>query len=228
MAKLYGHQLRWELKYYITQGEYLVLRQRLAAAMPRDAHSGANGYLIRSLYFDDIYNSAMWEKANGDMMRKKYRIRLYQDQSIHLEKKMKYNQMTAKDSTEITRRLADALIGGDLSAIPLGRNPLVDEMYGEMRTKQLRPVVIVDYLREAYVYQAGNVRITFDRNIASGQFNHDLFDGLPAPVPVLPPGVMVLEVKYDNVLPDHIRGILNTVNGTRSAISKYGLCRRYH
>ena len=232
MATLNGKQLRYELKYFITEGEYIVLRDRLRAAMPLDAYAGAEtqGYHIRSLYFDDIYNTAMWEKQNGVMIRKKFRIRIYnlQDKSIKLEKKMKYDQMTAKTSATLTRKMCDSILNNDWTSIQLGKNALIDELYADMRTKLLKPVVIVDYNREAYTYEAGNVRITFDRFLHSGQFSTDIFSGHVSTVPILPPGVMILEVKYDNFLPPHIQGILASVKATRSAISKYALCRRYH
>jgi len=225
-------QLRHEIKYFISYGEYLVLRDKLMAAMPMDDHAIRNlrGYHIRSLYFDDINNSAMWEKMDGVQDRQKYRIRIYnlQDSPIHLENKMKFTQMTAKASCTLTRELTEDILAGDWTRIPLGENPVLDGFYAQMRAKVLRPVVIVDYFREAYVYPVGNVRITFDKDLHTGVFSHDLFSGRSAPVPVLEPGQMILEVKYDNVLPPHIQGIINTCNGQRSAISKYSLCRRFH
>ena len=232
MANMGKHQLRYELKYIITEGEYVAMRDRLLAAMPLDRNADASNrlYHIRSLYFDDIYNTSMTEKESGVMVRKKYRIRIYnlQDRVIHLEKKMKFDQMTAKDSTSLTRKMAEALIRGDWMNVPLGRDPLLDEFYADMRTRLLRPAVIVDYYREAYTFPAGNVRVTFDRDLHSGQFSRDLFADHPSPVPILDPGTMLLEIKYDNFLPAHLLGILQSHKGQRMAISKYTLCREYH
>ena len=99
-------QLRHEVKYFISYGEYLVLRDKLMAAMPMDEHSvkQSRGYHISSLYFDDINNSAMWEKMDGVQDRQKYRIRIYnlKDSPIHLENKMKFSQMTAKASCALS------------------------------------------------------------------------------------------------------------------------------
>ena len=225
-------KLRHEIKYFITYGEYLVLRDKLFAAIPTDRNAlpDMRGYHIRSLYFDDINNSAMWEKQDGVQNRQKYRIRIYNlsDKVIHLENKMKFSQMTAKASCTLSRELTDDILAGDWTRIPLGENPVLDGFYAHMRAHVLRPVVIVDYFREAYTYPVGNVRITFDKELHTGNFSHDLFSGKAAPVPVLDPGMMILEVKYDDILPSHIQGILNTANAQRSAISKYGLCRRFH
>lgn len=232
MATINGRQLRYELKYFISEGEYVDLSQRLKNIMPLDSYAAKNGggYHLRSLYFDDIYNTAMWEKQDGVMIRKKFRIRTYnyKDYDIKLEKKMKFDQMTGKASVELSKEACDSILRNDWRNIRLGVDPVLDEFYADMRTRLLKPVVIVDYDREAYTYNAGNVRITFDRFLHSGQFDHNLFSKHNTTVPVLPPGIMILEVKYDNFLPPHIKAILSTVKGTRSAISKYALCRRYH
>lgn len=230
MARMGEHQLRYELKYIITEGEYLAMRDRLLAAMPLDsnANQATRMYLIRSLYFDDAYNTSWAEKEAGVMVRKKFRIRTYKDGTIHLEKKMKFDQMTAKTSTSLTRELTQALITGDWMHIPLGKDALLDEFYADMRTRLLRPAVIVDYYREAYTYPAGNVRITFDRDLHSGQFSRDIFADQVSPVPILAPGTMILEIKYDDFLPAHIQGILQNHRGQRLAISKYTLCREFH
>ena len=46
--------------------------------MKNDKFANADGdYHIRSLYFDDINNTALFEKQAGILTRKKYRIRIY-------------------------------------------------------------------------------------------------------------------------------------------------------
>ena len=57
---------RHELKYYINYRDYTLLRGVLKALMPLDPHAGPNGdYHIRSLYFDDAYETALVEKMAG-------------------------------------------------------------------------------------------------------------------------------------------------------------------
>jgi len=224
--------LRHELKYYIDEGEYLVLRDRLKAsfALDKNAAPDTRQYHIRSLYFDDIDNSALWEKQFGVENRHKYRIRIYnlRDSVIHLERKSKVGQFIAKESVSLTRAQCDALLRGEYGFLYPSRYPLFQEMYTQIRTRLLRPVVIVDYSREAYVYPAGNVRLTFDRELHSGHYSRELFTTSTAPVPILPPGQLILEVKYDSVLPPHVRGLLQMDRNLRSAVSKYTLCRMYH
>lgn len=224
--------LRHELKYYITESEYLWLRDRVAAVMPLDsfANPTTRGYGIRSLYYDDISDAALFEKADGDALRNKFRIRIYTHNKnrILLEKKSKVMYYTAKDSVTLTREQCDAVLLGNYDLIYPSESPLLREFYAQIRTKLLKPKVIVDYFREPYVYPAGNVRVTFDLNIRSGLYNQDLFSGIPASVPVLEPDTHVLEVKFDNFIPSHLKMILQGIPGQRTAVSKYVLCRRFH
>ena len=66
-----GERYRHELKYRISYGEKAVLELRLAPLLQRDAHAGPGGYLIRSLYFDDCWNSAYAERMRASWPAKK-------------------------------------------------------------------------------------------------------------------------------------------------------------
>ena len=72
----------------------------------------------------------------------------------------------------------------------------------------------------------GNVRITFDKNICGTNQVHSFFDEILPAVPVLPKGMHILEVKYDELLPDHIRDVLNTIPLRRLSFSKYYYTRK--
>ena len=221
---------RHELKYFINEGEIEVLRRRLIPVMHLDSHCiDGEPYAIRSLYFDDINDSAYYDKQAGVMHRDKYRIRIYNysDAEIFLERKRKMGDLIQKSSAKITRRLCDQLAAGDPKGLYKSANPLLQDMYVQMRTRLLRPRVIVDYLREAYVCPAENTRITFDLDLRTGMYSTDLFD---PELPTFCPhdrNVQILEVKFDNFLPAHIAGMLSGISAERSAISKYVMCRRF-
>ena len=222
---------RHELKYYINYRDYALLRGVLKALMPLDPHAGPNGdYHIRSLYFDDAYETALVEKMAGYDVRNKYRIRIYDfsDEVIKFEKKMKRGQYIAKTSIRLSREECEALIAGDCDCL-LGREePLAGEIYLLMKNNLLRPRVTVDYYREAYVSQFENVRVTFDKDIRASLMLTDIFDPKAPVASVLEPGTMVLEVKFNKYLPPFIRSALNNVNAAqRSAVSKYVLCRKF-
>ena len=51
---------RKELKYTVTEGESIVTARRLSSFMQRDKNlKGGREYLIRSLYFDNLYEKVL-------------------------------------------------------------------------------------------------------------------------------------------------------------------------
>ena len=222
--------LRHELKYFITPAEMTVLRGILTPVMQLDPNGNEhNEYHIRSLYFDTINDDALEEKIAGVGNRKKYRIRIYNfsDRVIKLECKSKYGDLISKQSVSIPRELAEQLIAGDPDGLQRMRHPLFHDVYREMRTRLLRPAVIVDYVREAYIHQAEEVRITFDKQVRTGLHSVDMFNPQVPTYPVFDDPVEILEVKFDEFLPSYLQAILSGVTAQRSAISKYTWCRRY-
>ena len=220
---------RHELKYYINQAEIAALRMRLFPVMELDPHCRKGPYAIRSLYFDDAYDSAYYDKIGGVMNRDKYRIRIYNnsDEVIFLERKRKMGDLIQKSSVRITRRLAERLIAGDPRGLQNAQNELLHDMFVQMRTKLLRPKVIVDYMREAWVHPVEDVRITLDMQLRTGLRSVDIFN--PDILTVTPHDrdVEILEVKYNRAMPAHISGLLYGLNADRSAISKYVICRKF-
>ena len=222
---------RHEIKYYINYREYILLRNTLKALAQLDKYAGDSGeYRIRSLYFDDVYESALNQKLGGSDYRKKYRIRIYNfnDDVIKFEKKIKQGQFVTKKSIRLSRDEYERIIAGEYEFLLRRTEPLASELFLELKNNRLRPRVIVDYVREAYVYPFENIRITFDKDLHSGMWMTDIFDPNAPTMPMYEEGTMVLEVKFEKSLPAHIRGILNNIDAAeRSAISKYVICRKF-
>lgn len=174
-------QPRHELKYHISPLDADALAMRLAAVLRRDTHASAQTgeYTIRSLYFDDVYDSAFNDKLDGVMHRDKYRIRIYgtKNSPITIERKRKMGDLIQKDGVRITQRLARQLMRADPTGLSTIGKPLLTDVEVQIRTKLLRPAVIVEYDREAFTFPAQDVRITFDKRVRTGLGNVDLFDG---------------------------------------------------
>ena len=225
--------LRHELKFFISPIQYQVLSRTLKATLNPDPNGDENNlYHIRSLYFDTAYDSALYDKINGTANRDKYRIRIYNfsDQMIRLECKSKFRDLISKRSVRITRDLAEQLISADPTGLESTASGLVSDTFREMRTNLLHPVVIVDYLREAYLHPAEEVRITFDMQLRSGLNSVDMFNPYLPTVPPFDHDEIILEVKYNQVLPPYIANLLTYAlrdGACRSAISKYVYCRRF-
>lgn len=224
--------LRHELKFFINPLEYEVLRRVLDRTLQRDPNGDENNeYHIRSLYFDTRFNDALLDKLNGVKDRDKYRIRIYNfsDKFIRMECKTKVGQLISKRSVSIPKLLAEQLIAGDPTGLERTRNGLLRDVYREMALNGLHPVVIVDYVREAYIHTAEEVRITFDKQLHTGLQSIDIFNPYVPTISPFDNNEMILEVKFNRVLPPYIRDILCTHvhSAQNSAISKYVWCRRF-
>jgi hypothetical protein len=134
--------------------------------------------------------------------------------------------MTHKTSSPLTRAQADQLIGS--TPLPSGSvdNPVLRKFLLEMVQRQMTPSTIVEYQRTAYIYEVGNVRVTFDTNlVASQDFDH-FFQESVFCRPVLPLGYHLMEVKFDQFLPDFIYQNLQLNCLQQTTFSKYYLCRK--
>lgn len=196
--------------------------------METDSHAVDGKYFIRSLYFDTPSDRALREKLDGVSRREKFRIRCYNHDPglIHLEKKSKLAGLGCKESEDLTQIEAEKIIAGDLLWMAQSDKPLVRELYSKMQMQQLRPKTIVDYTREPFVYAPGNVRVTIDYDIRTGLGSLDFLDPHCPTIPV-PDDPILLEVKWDDFLPDIIRSAVGLEGRRVSAFSKYAQCRSY-
>ena len=217
---------RHELKYYINNADYLQLHSRLPCVASPDKNAlSDSSYRVRSLYFDNYQDKALREKIDGVDEREKFRIRLYNNDTsyIRLEKKSKSEGLCFKQSAIITKAECERLLNGDFSSLKENGQPLCLELYVKMQYHNLRPKNIVDYKREAYVYPAGNVRITIDSDIRAGLNTDSFLDQDFTTIPI--PDVCILEVKYDNFLPEVVRGMVALSSRSQKAFSKYAATR---
>jgi len=217
-------QYRNELKYLISSANYALARARLAPLMKRDAHVNAAGvYTIRSLYFDDLYNSAYNEKYAGVIDRQKFRIRIYNyaDHVIHLERKVKRDRHVYKQTARLNRWQVEELLAGRYDWLQDCEDPLLQVFYYECRAKLLRPRAILDYEREPFVMEAGQVRVTFDQHLRVGLDGWDIFNSKMNTRQLLPPGSLIMEVKFSGFLPTLVQQLLPHNVTYQTAASKY-------
>jgi len=224
MEKRYRH----EWKHAISYADLLTLRSRMSAVATPDPHTIDGKYLIRSLYFDNIDDKALREKVDGVNRREKFRIRFYNfDTSlIHLEKKSKLNGLGTKYSAPLTKEETQKIVDGDIDWMIDSPHSLIQELYCKMHYQGMRPVTIVDYTREPFVYGPGNVRVTLDYDIRTGLNKTDFLNPECITIPA-GEAPIILEVKWDAYLPEIIRDAVQ-IPGTRvQAFSKYAQCRIY-
>lgn len=221
---------RHELKYVVTAADLALLESRIRGLIPLDVHAGEAGmYRIRSLYFDDYYNTGYLENEIGTDPREKFRIRIYNEDKgrISLELKSKEHSMTRKQSCLISEDQCRTLLEGRLLPMNKADPPVLQKLNLLMRTRLLRPKVIVEYDRVPYAERLGNTRITMDQNMASSDEIQRFLEPRIRRRPIMEAGRHILEVKYDEFLPDYIYRNLQLNSLRQTAFSKYYLCRRY-
>ncbi|MBR2577918.1 MAG: polyphosphate polymerase domain-containing protein [Erysipelotrichaceae bacterium] len=221
-------EYRYELKFVLSQTQAFLLKQQLKAVMQLDEHSISDeySYQIRSIYFDDDDDTALHEKTDGVEYRKKYRLRMYNfdDRFLRLECKHKDENMTYKESCKISRSQASFLLDGRYDRI-ITDNGFFKQFLYDALSSHLIPKVIVDYTRLAFVYPVSDVRITFDEELRSGRYDRDFFKKSIVTHDIYDDKGIILEVKCNEFIPEHILNILNSVPMVRQSFSKFVACQ---
>lgn len=226
-----NNKFRHELKYTINYHTYCILKSRLSKVMELDKYSNENGeYIISSLYLDDINNKALAEKLSGIHDRYKYRIRCYNDSGdvLLLEKKIKKSNYVNKKKAVINKETYCEILNNNYSNLINSEKELVKELGQKMQKSILKPKVIVRYTREAYVEVNGNVRITFDKDLRTGLNKIDMLDPNTIFIKTIEEDLMILEIKFDEYLPEYIRCLLQVEGLTQQSLSKYVMCRKHN
>lgn len=220
---------RVEDKYILSDADMYILEHRISTILAPDYYSAKGAYTISSMYFDDIYDTHLNDTVDGVDIRDKYRIRIYNNRldTIKLEVKHKQYNRILKLSCSITADEMKQLADGNTI---IGSHPAISMFNDAILERALRPKVVVNYERSAYVCDAGNVRITFDRNVRASKdvsrfANSGLFFDQ---ITTSGESHSVLEVKYDELLPEYIANTLEIGQLFQTSYSKYGLCREVY
>lgn len=215
-------KFRQELKYNISENDFYLIKHNLNNIIKKDPNCKGEFYTISSLYFDDYNKTSYNQVKNGISNRWKYRIRFYNydDSYIKLEKKHKINGLTNKTSVRITREMFDNILNNNIK-VEECNDKLLNEFIVKMKKDLLKPIICIEYDRIPYVYKLGNVRITLDFNIRYTNNYSGLFNSNKK---VYYLNNKILEVKYDELIPDFIRYRLELNHLERISFSKFNNC----
>ncbi|MDE6363148.1 MAG: polyphosphate polymerase domain-containing protein [Lachnospiraceae bacterium] len=217
---------RRELKFLMRCDQAVKLQTELDCMLDTDSYSKAGYYMVRSLYFDSFRDKDFTQKYDGMENRRKIRLRVYSaaQASAKFEIKEKAGACQKKDSLLVDREHAQAFINGEYAGLLDYEEPVAHRLFGFMTLGAYRPAAVVEYERRAYMYEAFNTRITFDRNVKCCECFYDIFSEEMPFVPVLSQQV-ILEVKFSGVLLESIQRILGKYYLTNVSVSKYGMGR---
>ncbi|MGN1404837.1 MAG: polyphosphate polymerase domain-containing protein [Erysipelotrichaceae bacterium] len=219
---------REEKKFLLSYPEYKCKDSYLSKLLHGDRHNGVNGYKVRSLYFDTVYDTDYFEKLSGIENRRKIRLRIYSpgDSKAKLEMKQKEGARQLKRSLTVSKEDALELIKGNYDVLlKYKQEEFALEIYAFMKARCYRPCTVVEYDRKAYIAKENNIRITFDSNIRASESNFDIFSDKLNLAPVMDLYNVVMEVKFNGFLLSYIKDMINSIDSSEISVSKYYLAR---
>ncbi len=229
--------LRREYKYLVPNKYLNDVRSELFPYVELDKYAAVckdQQYVVRSIYYDSFNLDFYREKIEGLKVRKKLRIRGYndyrEDNYVYLEIKRKYENFIDKHRSKLYfKNLDDIFYTGDLASyIIQNKDDSFDNarrFFFHINRKLLKPISLVVYDREAYFSKFdSNIRITFDKNLRF--FSLPVFTDLYEEN-ILKPAIInqfVFEIKFYQGFPEHFQKIITKFQLTRLAVSKYSIC----
>lgn len=224
---------RYEFKYVLNTDVALNIQREIEHFMNYDGYIHEeldNAYLVRSLYFDNIFASNFYEKIDGVRYRTKFRLRTYSkinDKSspMFLEQKGRHLNRVFKNRCSIkVEDLENFYSESNFSELQnTYENEVIEDFIFQAYKKKLKPRVLVDYIRKPFTSNYdSNFRITFDSSIISKESMYLFPDENYRNIQSLP-GYVIMEVKFHRRIPAWFHRILQTYNLSRVSISKFVL-----
>ena len=213
---------RQEYKYKITYADYFKIVEPIKRFLIHDKHGEDDSYQVNSIYWDDLYHSGAMDKAFGNEVHKKYRIRYYNDMNRKkLELKRKTGNDSVKTSTTINDEVFNAILNEDVDTLEkYFDNQLIRRYTLDFYRNHLTPKCNIIYRREAYRDKNDNVRITFDHSLEVAEFDAGIST---ESIKLMHDSHLILEVKYEHFIPKEVKTIINSISANQMAYSKYFL-----
>lgn len=220
--------LREEKKFILEYLEYCKNKSIISQILPADTHNNYRGYIVRSLYFDTLWDKDFYEKIEGIELRKKIRLRIYnpKDDFAFLEIKQKQGKYQYKRSLKMNKVDSLKLINGNYEVLLNYDNEFAKECYSIMKTEGYFPKTVVEYHREAFIAKENSIRLTFDSRIMATESNFNIFDENLPLYPVFSRDKVILEVKYNGFLLSYIKNLMDSCQKSELSVSKYCLARQ--
>ena len=215
------------------------LRDRISSFIRPDIHTHPNEqgipeYTVRSIYFDSKNLSCYYEKREGVMLRRKFRIRGYNDLSennwviMEIKRKIESRQKKYRSKVlfdDIGKLLDTGQIDKYVKTGGVNGKALTNasKFLYHINKRQLIPTCLVAYEREAYHGKMDHgVRITIDKRVRSRMYPEigSLFD--EENMKLLFRNNFILEIKYfRQEMPVWARSVIQEFRLRNDALSKY-------
>jgi hypothetical protein len=233
--------MKYEFKYIVPVSQIDELREAIVPYVELDPYvkeAGGQEYTVRSIYFDTSNFDYYFEKVDGYKIRKKIRIRGYNQKedgdTVFMEIKRKFKEPIEKDREKLTFEVMKRLVAGEGAQAygdagdEHGVNGAGKFLFHVYRNN-LKPVVLVVYEREAFFDRfKTDVRLTIDKNLRS--IAYPTIDDLYSEEKMIAasPGKFIFEVKFKDHFPGWLRPITGQLGMIRKSASKYVICVNSH
>jgi hypothetical protein len=231
----YGDQSRYEYKYRITNEMIPQIRDLIKPFTIFDQHLKEaidNKYTVRSIYFDTPTLDFYYEKMDGLKVRKKLRIRTYNEMNdfAFLEIKRKFVNCISKERSKLPFIVIERLISASQDSVieypqdDYNARLVSGKFVYILLKKGLIPVLLIVYEREAYIgLTEKRERLTIDTNVRANS-EPDLGDILNTDNFVtIVKDAGILELKFDDVMPQWMKNLVLELGLKRASLSKYCL-----
>jgi SPX domain protein involved in polyphosphate accumulation len=233
MARDRMQKQRFELKYLINHQTALLVRDFVSGQLDFDEYSVGKpdfSYPVHSLYVDSDDLKIYWAAINGDKNRYKLRLRYYSthpDSPVFFEIKRRMNNCILKQRGGVRQEFVPLLLRGHLPQpehlVSKAPNQLVAVQHfcHLAQSMQAKPRVHIFYMREAYVSDDDQVRVTIDRHVY-GDTNREYSIKTELRHPCLSfQNQAILELKFTNRFPDWFRELVRVFNVMQCGAAKY-------
>lgn len=201
---------RYELKFLLAAAEKSRFLSLIRDGIRPDRHGDDHGaYRVSSLYYDTMDWQAYYEKLDGVLLRKKFRLRYYglpqeKPEVSFFEIKHRYGNLISKERASLSPESCARLLKLESDLDELGNlsGPMAARVLGFHHQSPLSPALIVSYLRHAWTgVEDEDLRVTFDHFLTAHPADDYLSPGQGAGLPFLSPDQIVLEIKFNRNLP---------------------------
>lgn len=212
---------RVEKKYLLDRNKYNLLLKAVEPYMSVDSYGK---HTIGNIYYDTDTYELISRSIDKPKYKEKFRIRSYgvpkADDKVFLEIKKKYKGVVYKRRVSMTLKEAEDYL--ERGVRPKKEGQILKEIDYLMSFYDLSPKVYLAYDRIAYFGKENpDVRITFDHNIRSRDYNVRLEEG-DYGTQFLDDYQYLMEIKVPGAMPLWLSKILSDLEIYPTSFSKYG------
>ena len=224
---------RYELKYIISASVAHAIAGKLIGRCHLDTNCRDGSYINETLYFDSPNFDFFFHKIEGVKLRRKVRIRRYQDagpwKRMFIEIKRRNGQYIEKSRFPLEPQLIPSLFNpSQKKRIVKDLTPAGIQVYNELISLTqlfcLRPILFIHYKRKAFWAEGDErMRITFDSDLSYDAVNQNCQSPLENTQLILDGDQVIMEVKANGRVPFWVLELIREFECRMTRLSKYCL-----